>query len=180
MVQGFANAPSGTSLTLFRSLTSPSLILSFPGTVSPSDLFTDVSLLLVPYISPGISCPGCKAHSGVLSAWNGIYSQAKDVLDQALEERPGHDIVIVGHSLGGAIAQLAFNAFVSAGYPVSMAVTYGQFRVGDQGFADFVDGLAGANDDEQDGGRYFRVTHADGEFSPRLLSSQVRNPSEVC
>ena len=130
---------------------------------SLGDLLTDVGAIMVPYNSPGIDCADCKVHAAVLNAWNGIEPQAKTQLDQALAQYPDYDFVIVGHSLGGAIAQFAFNGFASQGYKIRAAYTYGQFRVGNPAFADLADKLSGSSDTTT--GNYHRVTHADGRLS---------------
>lgn len=136
--------------------------MAFPGTASAVDLLTDLGAILVPYNSTGIDCPDCKAHAAVLNAWNSIEPASTTVLNEAMAQYPNYKFVIVGHSLGAAIAQLAFNGFVSQGYAVRAAYTYGQFRVGNPAFADFVDKLSGSSNDTI--GNYHRVTHSDGKF----------------
>lgn len=161
VVQGFANSDPTTEMTLFRSDADRELVMAFPGTAGVADLLTDVVALMVPYDSPGINCTDCKAHAAVLNAWNNMEPLAKTQLDQAIAQYPDYKLVIVGHSLGAAIAQFAYNGFASQGYQIRAAYTYGQFRVGNQAFADLADRLSGSTDDTT--GNYHRVTHADGK-----------------
>lgn len=155
-------------MTLFRSDADRELVMAFPGTAGLEDLLTDVVALMVPYNSPGINCPDCKVHAAVLNAWNNMAPLAKAQLDKAIAQYPDYQFVIVGHSLGAAIAQFAFNGFASQGYKVRAAYTYGQFRVGNAAFADLADRLSGSSDTAT--GNYHRVTHADGTL-PFLTAS---------
>ena len=149
-------------MTLFRHDGDRELVMAFPGTSSLEDFLTDISETLVPYVTPGVSCPSCKVHMGALRAWNGIEPDSKRVLDQAIAAYPSYKFKIVGHSLGGVLCKMAYASFVAQGYNVAAAYSYGEFRTGNQAFADFVDGLSGNTDDNQ--GPYHRITHAAGKY----------------
>jgi predicted lipase len=57
--------------------------------------------------------------------------------------------VLTGHSLGGALAQLAAVELAQQGYNISL-MTFGSPRVGDGTFANIINSLVSQN---------FRVTH---------------------
>lgn len=170
VVQGFANADPTTEMTLFRDDSRQELIMAFPGTAGVQDLLTDINKMLVPYVTPGVNCPACRVHRGVLKSWNAIQPQARQVIDDALAEYPTYKFKIVGHSLGGALTKFAYASFASQGYDVVAAYSYGEFRTGNQAFADFIDNLSGNTDDNQ--GPYFRVTHA-ADGVPQVLPTQL-------
>ncbi|KAM3530434.1 hypothetical protein MY4038_004888 [Beauveria bassiana] len=136
------------------------IIIGIPGTNGLRDTLTDIEVLPIPYVSPSIHCPGtCLVHAGFLLAWNSIEGQVIDAISSALEQNPGFSVVISGHSLGGAIANLAFARLKNGPFNTTGAYTYGQPRVGNREFADYIDSLSKTSDSEA--GSYYRVTHAE-------------------
>ncbi|EMF14093.1 alpha/beta-hydrolase [Sphaerulina musiva SO2202] len=166
VVQGFANADPDTEMTLFRDDSRRELILTFPGTASLGDLVTDISAVMVPATIKGVNCTACLVHGGVLKSFNAIQPATQSVLDTAIAAYPSYKLILAGHSLGAALTKYAYASFKSQGYNISAAYSYGEFRNGNQAWADFVDGLSGNTDDNQ--GPYYRVTHAD-DGVPQVL-----------
>lgn len=108
-------------------------------------------------------------HRGFLGAWNSISADVEKAIKAAIASNPAYSVVISGHSLGGALAELAFGSFkTQPALKISKLFTYGAPRVGDVKFANYRDGLAGATEAAEGIAR--RVTHADGE-SPSLLAA---------
>lgn len=169
MVQGYANTDPDTEMTLFRSDSDKELVMAFPGTASLGDFLTDVSNQLVPANISGVNCPACMVHSGVLKSWNGMQPAAKKVLDDAIAAYPSYKVKLAGHSLGGALTKFAFASFKGLGYDIAAAYSYGEFRVGNAAFADYVDNLSGDTDTTE--GLYFRVTHKDGKSSVKAIGA---------
>ncbi len=77
-------------------------------------------------------CIGAKVHAGFINVWQQVRASAVQLVTTALQYGC-NNIVIVGHSLGGAVATLAgFEIAVSLstiGVPVSIQTT-GSPRVG--------------------------------------------------
>lgn len=109
------------------------IIFGIPGTNGLRDALSDVAALPTPYVSPSVRCPGvCLVHAGFLLAWNSIEGQVIDAVLSALEQNPGFSVVVSGHSLGGAMANLAFARLRSGplNATTTSAYTYGQPKVG--------------------------------------------------
>uniref|UniRef100_A0A6C0DQ19 Fungal lipase-type domain-containing protein n=1 Tax=viral metagenome TaxID=1070528 RepID=A0A6C0DQ19_9ZZZZ len=77
------------------------------------------------------------------SVHNGFYSSAKNVIDdvakviQMLKTKYNYEIIVTGHSYGAAVAQLI--AMELSAIKIEVAVyTFGQPRIGDMQFANFV------------------------------------------
>lgn len=85
--------------------------------------------------------PNClgKVHSGLQLAVEYVVDQVKEGVKQAQIAHPGYTLVLTGHSLGGALAQLVGVALAAEGLDFKI-VTFGSFRVGDPEFAQFAQG----------------------------------------
>lgn len=159
VVQYLEDKPTNTEATLFRVDSTKELIISYRGSSSLQDFITDFAFFPVAYNG----CTGCEAHVGFYTAWQGIQNQSMAALDNSVKAYPDYQITIVGHSLGGALVSLAYAGLVSSGkYPqIDAAWSYGEPRVGNQAYADFVDKLSGSTDTHV--GNFYRVTHANGK-----------------
>lgn len=156
----FNNNVTDTQAAIFRDDSAKEFILGIPGTNDFQDLITDFTTVPVPYIAPNLECVGCVAHLGFYTAWLSIADDVSKALKTNIAAYPSYKIKISGHSLGGAIAQLAFAALKPQfSGPLTQAYTYGQPRVGNAPFANFVDMLSGATDSASAPGIYMRTTH---------------------
>lgn len=161
-IEGTLSEPStDTQATLFRSDNTSEFIMSFPGTASAQDFATDFTFVPLPYSM----CPSqkCLVHSGFLLAYKSIAGDLKSLLDEKMKAHPNYKVTVTGHSLGGALGQLAYADFKGQNYNVHAAYTYGQPRVGNPAFADYIDQIAGATGDGAVG-EYHRTTHTFGEL----------------
>lgn len=107
-----------------------------------------------------------RVHKGWFSAYLAIEEKVFTTVQAQVLLHPSASILITGHSLGGVLGTLAavdINRFVTPKARVQL-YTYGQPRVGNSEFADYVMGLL-------PDGEYQRVTH----FNDMV----VRNPLEV-
>ncbi|KAK4449189.1 Alpha/Beta hydrolase protein [Podospora aff. communis PSN243] len=121
------------------------IVVSYRGTVSARNWITDL-------VFPQIPCDltlGCLVHTGFLAAWGELRSRSIDGLRSAVAAYPKYQVVITGHSLGGAVATIAAGYLRKAGFKADL-YTYGSPRVGNSVFVKYVTNQAGAE---------YRVTH---------------------
>jgi hypothetical protein len=125
-----ASAPDGGGSHAFLAIDGDNklAVLSFRGTDKddPTDLGDDLNALPQPWPAGG------KVHSGFAKAFQELWPAVQAVLPQFKEYR----LLFTGHSLGAAMATLAS----SLRKPQSL-YTIGSPRVGDQAFADLLQGL---------------------------------------
>lgn len=100
---------------------------------------------------------GCLAHTGFYASWAEVASRVLAAVAAAKAANPTYQVVVTGHSLGGAVATLAAAYLREDGHAADL-YTYGSPRVGNRAFVQFVT--------DQPGGEY-RITHADDPV-PRL------------
>ncbi|KHN96380.1 Lipase, class 3 [Metarhizium album ARSEF 1941] len=137
------NTDTDTQAMIFRLDPRKELVLAIPGTASIKDWDTDNDLRLVEYTDP--------------KAWKSIQDEVERELASSLETHPDYTVTTVGHSLGGALSELAFGSLGPKPLNVTQVITHGAPRVGNMGFADYFDRLAGATDANP--GISYRVTH---------------------
>lgn len=159
-------------------LSKPAIIVAFRGTYSIANTVVDLSTVpqeYVPYPSPddGVGkpeeprhrCNDCTVHSGFLESWRQARKLVVPKLQELKKTYPDYPIQLVGHSLGGAVAMLAaLELTVSLGWRDTLTTTFGEPKVGNQGFVDYFDAvfsLAETDDVEPENRQYRRVTHTD-------------------
>lgn len=102
------------------------LVVAFRGTQrNYKDILTDLNFSLVDSVSP---IPGerFRVHRGFMAQWRGIRAEIRDTVSWRYRR-----VVFTGHSLGGALAELAS---VELGIYAPVCVTFGAPRVGDKSF----------------------------------------------
>ena len=107
------------------------------GSESKKDFQNDASIDKVPFINDGE-----KVHIGFKYCWESVVGDTYDAIDTAIENLQGEttDIVVCGHSLGGAVATLYAHS-IKKHYPHYniKCVTIGSPRVGNKTFKDNYD-----------------------------------------
>ena len=107
------------------------------GSESKKDFQNDASIDKVPFLNEGE-----KVHIGFKSCWESVVGDTYDAIDTALENLQGEttDIVVSGHSLGGAVATLYAHS-IKKHYPHYnlKATTIGSPRVGNKVFKENYD-----------------------------------------
>ncbi|RAL12635.1 lipase family protein [Aspergillus homomorphus CBS 101889] len=144
-----AFAFSGTTLTDTAGFvaidhTNKHVVLSFRGSFSIRNWITDA---IVFFTDPEL-CTGCRAELGFWSAWTGVRDGVIQQLQDLEAEYSHYDLVLVGHSLGAAIATLAGADLRSRGHKLTV-YAYGSPRVGNEELAQFI----------TDQGNNYRFTH---------------------
>lgn len=129
------------------------IIIAFRGTYSIANAIADLSLSkqsYLPYPTDGHSstpasdppkCENCTVHSGFLESWTQAERLIGDIvvnLIRVWKQERGYELVLVGHSLGGAVAALAALEFHARGYG-PIVTTFGEPRVGNEALARFID-----------------------------------------
>ena len=159
--QWFVNNATKTQAALFRVDSRKELVLSIPGTSDVLDYLTDADFFLTAYKASGVNCAECQVHSGFLGAWNSVFDIVDQGIKDALAKYPSYTITIVGHSLGAALADLAYGSLKPQLQNVKQLFTYGSPRVGNQAFANYMDSLSEVSDSAA--GIVYRVTHFNGQ-----------------
>jgi len=117
------------------------IYVSFRGTVKTSikNWIADLSFGHIPYVR----CLKCQVHKGFFYAYQSVSSSVLPFL-RLLYSNTKKNIIVTGHSLGAA---LATHFAADLGYeniPANL-IHFGGPRVGNQPFADWMDGLANLN-----------------------------------
>lgn len=160
MIKRIESPTNSAQIYIFVQDSAKELILSFAGLSSIQDPSTGTSFSFAPLTtSPG--CTSCQVHTDILRIWRSLQGELVRTLAELNPTSSGYKAILVGHSLGGSLASLAYTELKSSGVPVEKAYTMGALRVGNQAYADFTDRLAGASDERL--GDLIRITHgADG------------------
>lgn len=107
-----------------------------------------------------VQCPNCTVHSGFMTSWRNTRCTVVPHVEKALKEYPGYELVLVGHSLGGAVAVLAALEFQARGWTPHVT-TFGEPRVGNLALNKFIDERFQLNATTTEDSLYRRVTHVD-------------------
>ena len=147
-------------------------MVAFRGSNSLSDALYDLMTQPAEYVPfpldrvDGDACQGCTVHAGFMAVWNATRQLIVPVLQQLVATHPQHQLVLAGHSLGGAIAGLAALEFKAKGWQ-PVVTTFGAPRFGNGQLADYVDRVFGNDDGKGEDLQYRRVTHV-GDPVPLL------------
>lgn len=121
-------------------------VLAFRGSRSIRNWLANADFIPV----PTDICPDCTAHQGFWDSWQEARSGILDTLVKTANQYPSSKVVVVGHSLGGAIADLAAAEIRKQGINVDL-YTYGAPRISGKTLSDFIT--------NQNRGGNFRSTH---------------------
>ncbi len=78
---------------------------------------------------------GGHMHTGFMKAYGGVDQRLQEALRRAQQGDPNKPILFTGHSLGGALAQIAATDAREQRFNVAAVYTFGQPRVGDRAFS---------------------------------------------
>lgn len=133
------------------------IVVAFRGSVTDINWFEDFKVDKDPYAGLIGTCTDCEVHTGFQTSW---HEAASDVLPQVWTQAaafPNYTVVVVGHSLGGAVAALCAYDIASAGNVTVHLYTYGEPRVGNDKWAAAFDSIFGVQNNQPS--RAKRVTH---------------------
>ncbi|KAF1358033.1 lipase precursor [Lizonia empirigonia] len=111
------------------------------------------------------TCANCSVHTGFYSSWLNTRNVVLPHVTEALAKYPNYQLVLVGHSLGGAIATLAGLDFKARGWHPRVT-TFGEPRLGNKNLNAYIDARFNITGDH-DSNTLHRVTHA-GDPVPLL------------
>jgi hypothetical protein len=121
------------------------IILAFRGTQNLANIITDATLVLETYTTrKGVEF---SIHKGMREAVELLLPTTIEHLNYFKEKHPNSPIYITGHSLGGSLANLISMYLEDLGHiqwENTHVYTYGQPRVGDQRYADYINTRTGA------------------------------------
>lgn len=110
-------------------------------------------------------CDNCTVHTGFYSSWLNTRKVILPYVAEALEKYPNYKLVLVGHSLGGAVATLGGLDFKARGWDPHVT-TFGEPRLGNAELNRYINERFNITSDEATN-RFHRVTHA-GDPVPLL------------
>ncbi|KAG5497557.1 hypothetical protein JKF63_03821 [Porcisia hertigi] len=148
------------------------IVVAFRGTNNLQNILADVSALQVDYGRRSSCGRQCRVHTGFFDSYKSLRQQTRKAVLNLVEVNPTYEILITGHSLGGALATLAsadlqesLNGSPNLYPPWTISLyTFGSPRVGNAAFAKWVDALL-VN------GTKYRITHR--------LDPVVRTPARL-
>ncbi|KAF5351383.1 hypothetical protein D9758_008018 [Tetrapyrgos nigripes] len=147
LITAFNNTVTDTQGFIARDDNRREIVVALRGSSSTTDFLIDFEILLVPFVSPGVTPPaGSLAHIGFLTAWNSVAAQVLTIVRTQLAAHPGYSLVSTGHSLGGALSSLAGIA-LQQNFPntPTRMFTYGQPRTFNPTGALFINQQFGEN-----------------------------------
>ncbi|KAK7197889.1 lipase [Novymonas esmeraldas] len=134
------------------------IVLAFRGSVTLMNWLQDLSFVPIPYNTAPSCGRACRVHMGFQNSYLSVRPQVNMAVMRLLGEFPGYQVLVTGHSLGGAMAVLAavdvqeqFNKMPQSTKPVAL-YTFGAPRVGNPAFAQWTAAIL-AN------GPHYRITH---------------------
>lgn len=108
------------------------VVVAFRGT-QPASLANWITDLNTAKLSNYDGIFGAKVHEGFYNAYSNLRPQLQTALQALRAKYPNYEFLVTGHSLGGALADLAavdsFSVFGSGGNRLDL-VTFGEPRVG--------------------------------------------------
>jgi len=108
-------------------------------------------------------CTNCAVHMGFHSSWTNTRPHILPELEKAKAFFPEYQLILVGHSLGGAVAALAGLDLQARGYDPKIT-TFGEPRIGNKVLVSYLDRHFSARDGHPEDDtqlKYRRVTHVD-------------------
>lgn len=117
------------------------IVVSFRGTLDINDAQIDAHLIpkcYQPLVDTEKKCNECLVHSGFYRQYSENYKDLAMLVKEYMDTYNGHEVVVTGHSLGGAYAVLLGIDLQLMGLEPTV-ITFGGPKVGNKNFADYID-----------------------------------------
>lgn len=111
--------------------TTKAIVITFRGSYSVRNWITDATFT---FTDPKL-CDGCLAELGFWSSWVVVRDSIIETLNHTVSEHPDYEVVVVGHSLGAAVATLAAADIRTKGHPSAKLYAYASPRVANPALA---------------------------------------------
>ncbi|MCJ1374937.1 hypothetical protein MMC20_006170 [Loxospora ochrophaea] len=145
------------------------IVLAFRGSESIQNFLADADFPQV----PTDICTLCTAHQGFWDSWLEARAGILAAFNTTVAAYPSYNVVVTGHSLGAAIADLAAAELRKIVGEEKVALyTFGSPRIAGQVLSDYITNQQGGN---------FRVTHSDDpvpRLPPLLIDGYVHTSPE--
>ncbi|KAI9294426.1 alpha/beta-hydrolase [Neoconidiobolus thromboides FSU 785] len=119
------------------------IIISFRGSANIQNWLSNIGIFQQEYSIPNQGSPvKFHVHGGFLDALHALQNSFNPQLEKLLNAHPEYKLIVTGHSLGGAIANLAaieIRDKFNLSWDNIELYTYGQPRVGSKEFAEWFD-----------------------------------------
>ena len=117
------------------------IVIAFRGSVTLQNWIENMKFGKEPSPWPDSKYPGARVHSGFLDSYADIASTIRGAITVLRKRYPQARIIVMGHSLGGAVATLcAADLKYHLGWSVAIElVTFHSPRVGNADFTGFID-----------------------------------------
>ena len=126
-----------------------------------ADIIQNPRKILPRAVNPEESkCESCTVHAGFMASWRNTRPQVLSQLEELVQLYPEHQLTLVGHSLGGAVAALAGLDFQARGWNPQVT-TFGEPRIGNGYLMRYIDKAFNLEKSNNKSAMYRRVTHVD-------------------
>ncbi|KAK7199500.1 lipase [Novymonas esmeraldas] len=160
--------------------TNQQIVVAFRGTSSLTNWLQNLKYFRTPYTLSTTCGSQCLVHRGFYSTYNSVRPQMLRSATRLIASFPTYQVLVTGHSLGGALSVLAavdlqrhLNSLTTSPKPLAL-YTFGAPRVGNPDFTRWADQLL-AN------GPHYRLTHARDPVPhlPFMRFGYLHAPTEV-
>lgn len=140
----FKNSDNGGQVFVNYHPNSNAVVIAFRGSVNIQNWLENLSILKSTF-EPN-ECHDCEVHSGFLDMWDSFKSDVMSYTDQLYNQHGHPNIIVTGHSLGGALATLSgYHLRIKYGAKVTL-YNFGSPRVGNEAFYNKIKQLYGGSD----------------------------------
>lgn len=177
------NATSNVTGVVGFSASTTEVVVAFRGTIGVEEWLEDFDISMVPAaqsLAANATCAGCLVSKGFsVDTYASIRGQLAAAVRATLAAAPAASarVVVLGHSLGAAIAEVATFDLLAQGFPVAAHYSFGTPRVGNAAWA-----AAWAAAVDAAGAAHFRIVHnldLVPRLPPNVVFGFVHPPREV-